>query len=83
MDAKISPIQISELAESRATITIGVIGGMNENILASIPFGSRATIGQDTNGNMKIRVIGIIRLCVSLIVLQTEPAAVMIELIKR
>ena len=83
MVANISTIQISEPEENLAIITSGVIGGMNENIRDSIPFGSWATLNQDTNGIIKIIVIGIIRLWVSLIVLQTEPAATMIELIKR
>ena len=83
MVANISPIQISEPEESRSTITIGVKGGMNEKTRDIKPLGSLTSLNQDSSGIMKIIVIGIIRLWVSLIVLQTEPAPAMIELTKR
>ena len=83
IDAIISTIQISEPEESLNTITIGVIGGTNEKIRDIKPLGSLTSMNQDTNGITKIIVSGIIRLWGSLIVLQTEPAAAMIELTKR
>ena len=83
MDANISTIQISEPEESRSTITSGVKGGMNEKIRDIKPLGSLTSLNQDNNGMMKTIVIGIIRLWVSLIVLQTEPAAARIEQTKR
>jgi len=83
MDANISTIQMSEPEESRSTMTSGVKGGMNEKTRDRVPFGSWTTLNQDNSGIIKIIVIGIIRLWVSLIVLQTEPAAARIELTKR
>ena len=83
IDAIISTIQISEPEESRNIITIGVIGGMNEKTRDIKPLGSLTSLNQDNSGIMKIIVIGIIILCVSLIVLQTEPAPAKNEQTKR
>ena len=75
-----SPDQMSVPLDRRRTITIGVVGGTYDSTRASSPLGSWASRGQAIIGMMKTSMIGIIRLCVSLIVLQTEPTPARIAL---
>ena len=77
--ARISPAQISEPADNRNIMTIGVIGGKNDKLLARVPFESWTILCQARSGMMQKSMTGVIRLWVSLIVLQTEPIPTMVE----
>jgi len=58
-------------------MTIGDVGGTNDNTLANMPFGSLMMFRHAIMGTTHIRMTGLSKLCVSLIVLQIEPIPTM------
>ena len=79
----ISIVLISEPADILSTITIEAVGGRNDSTCASVPFGCWIIFCHAMIGITHRSMTGVIRLWVSLIVLQIEPIPTMIELKKR